>query len=76
MGGAEGVGPHPLHQVEVPDVQGLVQPLAADVSVLVLAEALEVEGAAVDEEAGVRYGDGADAELLGVPSSLPSTRSR
>ncbi len=48
--GAEGVRAHPLHEGEVVHHQRIVMTLATDGGVLVLAEACEVEGLAVDEQ--------------------------
>ena len=49
--GAEGVGAHPVQEIEIVDHGGVVVALAVHVQVLVHAEATEVEGLVVDEEA-------------------------
>ena len=51
VGGAERVGPDPREQREVVHHGGIVVTAAVDVQILVLPEAPEVEGLAVDEEA-------------------------
>ena len=60
--GTERVGPDPGEQREVVDHCGIVVTAAVDVQVLVLPEAPEVEGLAVDEEAGALDPHGADAD--------------
>ena len=60
--GAERVRSEPLHQREVVHHERVVVPLAAHGAVLVLAEASEVEGLAVDQEAGAVDPHGADAD--------------
>ncbi len=64
--GAEGVRAKPVDQRHVLDVQQLVGAAAVEITVLVLAESLEVEGLAVDEELGALDFDRADAEALVV----------
>ena len=66
MGGAEGVGADPLHQFKVPLHHGHIEGTTHDVAVLVLAEALEIDGAAVDEDIGVLDLHGADADVIGI----------
>src|SRR5699024_5197864 len=60
--GAEGVRAYPPHEVEVMDHVCRVVPLAPDRAVLVLAEASEPEGLAVDEELLAVHLHGADAD--------------
>ncbi len=64
---AERVGPDPLEQGEVVRHGGIVVPATMDIEVLVLAEALEVEGLAVDEELRALDSHGADADREHVP---------
>ena len=62
VGGAERVGADPGEQGEVVHHGGVVVTAAVDVEVLVLAEAPEVEGLAVDEELRALDPHGADAD--------------
>ena len=74
--GAEGVGAQPAEQREVVDHRGGVVALASDRVVLVHAEALEVEGLAVDQEPGAVDPDGADADRQAVAVDDAGRRRR
>ena len=64
MAGAQGVGPKPVHEVQVGDVGRLVQAAAVEGAVLVLAKALQIERPAVQQQAGALHPDLPDAEGL------------
>ena len=66
VAGAEAVGTDPLHQLVVALDGGEVEAAAADIGVLVLAEAAQIDGLAVQQEMAVLDLEGADADLLGV----------
>ena len=66
VAGAEAVGTDPLHQLVIALDGGQVEAAAADVCILVLAEAAQVDGLAVQQEVAVLDLEGADADLLGV----------
>ena len=66
VAGAEAVGTDPLHQLIIALDGGQIQTAAADVGVLMLAEAAQIDGLAVQKEVAVLDLKGADADLLMV----------
>ena len=64
MAGPQGVGPKPVHEMQVGDVGHLVQAAAVERAVLVLAEAFQVDRVAVEQQLGALYLHLPDAEGL------------
>ena len=66
MRGAVGVRVDPAQHLVVTDVQGVVEALADNVEILVAAEALQVNRAAVEQDTVALHLDGAHAEALRI----------